>query len=534
MKTSALIKATVCYAAVLLLTGCIFDSLINLEEDLSATGRTITIEVAVPDENPQDAPQTRLSLEEDGLNIIMAWEAGDNIYLVFTQEGAIKGKQTVTLTTGNISNEGKKAVFSLVIPEAITEGTFNLYGVCGGEGFAGEESYELYLPELPWSGTLAQVQNKKVSLLRFAVDNINIANPSVSAVFEHVGSLFHIAFKNSGSNTLMDITKAELTAATAIQAYQNIGSATYNPVTGEFYGVTTAGTSLPFVFTSTDLPMNGILHFWGWHAPVANQIWPALSLQITADGGPYTSTNARPARITATACGKAYHFYAVINDATLKFIDTDSEGYIIDTRDNNIYKTVTIDSQTWMAENLKFLPSVSNHYEGSDSSPYYYVYDYQDGDVTEAKTKTNYQIYGVLYNWPAAMAGASSSDTNPSGIQGACPAGWHLPSDAEWTQLTNFLGVVSIAGGKMKETGTTHWKYPNEGATNERGFTALPGGYRSAYYYFYYIGEYGFWWSATQGDYNSVYRRYLGYNYSDIGRNIDNKDDGYSVRCVKD
>jgi len=102
-----------------------------------------------------------------------------------------------------------------------------------------------------------------------------------------------------------------------------------------------------------------------------------------------------------------------------------------------------------MAENLKFLPSVSNHYEGSDSSPYYYVYDYQDGDVTEAKTKTNYQDLWCFVQlgqqlWPVLQAAILI----PSGIQGACPAGWHLPSDAEWTQLTNFLGIVSIAGEK--------------------------------------------------------------------------------------
>ena len=126
-----------------------------------------------------------------------------------------------------------------------------------------------------------------------------------------------------------------------------------------------------------------------------------------------------------------------------------------DFRDNNIYRTVKISSQCWMAENLAYLPSVSPSSTGSDITPYYYVYDYQGTDVSVAKTSTNYQTYGVLYNWPAVMNGESSSTSVPSGVQGICPSGWHLPSDGEWTVLTNYLGGLSVAGGKMKEAGTT-------------------------------------------------------------------------------
>ena len=89
------------------------------------------------------------------------------------------------------------------------------------------------------------------------------------------------------------------------------------------------------------------------------------------------------------------------------------------------------------------------------------------------------------------MAGSVSSSTNPSGVQGVCPTGWHLPSDAEWIQLTNYLGAN--AGGKLKETGTTHWSSPNTGATNETAFTALPGGHRDNGSCFTYIGGNGFW-----------------------------------------
>ncbi|SDD19418.1 FISUMP domain-containing protein [Williamwhitmania taraxaci] len=171
-----------------------------------------------------------------------------------------------------------------------------------------------------------------------------------------------------------------------------------------------------------------------------------------------------------------------------------------DSRDGNVYHTVTIGSQVWMVENLKYLPSVVGSGTGSTTTPYYYVYGYNGTVVADAKATANYAIYGVLYNWPAAMNGAASSTVNPSGVQGVCPTGWHLPSDAEWTQLTTFLGGESVAGGKLKEIGTTHWASPNTGADNSSGFTALPGGYRNYGGSFYYIGYGGYWWSATEYD----------------------------------
>lgn len=169
-----------------------------------------------------------------------------------------------------------------------------------------------------------------------------------------------------------------------------------------------------------------------------------------------------------------------------------------DPRDGNHYNVVKIGNQVWMAENLKYLPSVVGSGTGSLTIPYYYVYGYNGTDVAAAKGTANYTTYGVLYNWPAAMAGSASSAANPSGVQGVCPTGWHLPSDAEWTQLTDYLGGEGVAGGKLKEAGTAHWQSPNTGATNETGFTALPGGYRYDDGSFDGIGDGGFWWSATE------------------------------------
>src|SRR5690554_4704895 len=207
-----------------------------------------------------------------------------------------------------------------------------------------------------------------------------------------------------------------------------------------------------------------------------------------------------------------------------------------DPRDGKVYQTVVIGNQVWMAENLAYLPSVNMVADGSEDAAgsYYYVYGYDGTNVADAKATGNYATYGVLYNWTAAMDGEASSTTNPSGIQGVCPAGWHLPSEAEWTELTNYLGGTGVAGGKLKETGTTHWNTPNTGATNETGFTALPGGLRSGSGAFYNVGYSGYWWSATEVNVTNAWDRLMYGYYSYVDRGYFNKEVGFSVRCVRD
>src|SRR5690554_146950 len=218
-------------------------------------------------------------------------------------------------------------------------------------------------------------------------------------------------------------------------------------------------------------------------------------------------------------------------------IEETTSGTFIDSRDGNEYNWVQIGDQVWMAENLAYLPSVNMVADGSEDAAgsYYYVYGYDGTNVADAKATDNYATYGVLYNWTAAMNGEASSTTNPSGIQGVCPAGWHLPSNAEWTELTDYLGGTSVAGGKLKETGTTHWNSPNTGATNETGFTALPGGYRYDYGTFDDIGYGGCWWSATEDNATRAWDCGMSYGDSYVYRTYGfSKDVGLSVRCVRD
>ena len=261
---------------------------------------------------------------------------------------------------------------------------------------------------------------------------------------------------------------------------------------------------------------------------------PTISDNKTTDGsgiGSFFST------ITGLSVNTVYYVraYATNSDGTgygntLSFT---SANTFTDTRDGNVYSKVTIGAQTWMAENLRYLPSVVGPGSNSQTTPYYYVYDYDGTVVAEAKATENYTTYGVLYNWPAAMNGASASTANPSGVQGVCPTGWHMPSNEEWKELFNFLGGNLYAGGKLKAT--ILWNSPNEGASNSTGFSALPGGEYYDIGAFQDMGEFGYWWTTTNAlDVSKAYSRYLScYNdYLDI-RDF-NKEWGASVRCVKD
>jgi uncharacterized protein (TIGR02145 family) len=205
-----------------------------------------------------------------------------------------------------------------------------------------------------------------------------------------------------------------------------------------------------------------------------------------------------------------------------------------DDRDGNVYKYVKIGEQIWMAENLRYLPDVVDPATGSSFKPYYYVYGYNKKKVSAAKSTENYSLYGVLYNWTAVMNGARSSSSKPSNVQGVCPSGWHLPSDAEWSELIDYSGGTKEAGNKLKEIGTNHWNSPNEGATNEYNFTALPGGNRNISGKFVINGTYGFWWSATEATSGDAWTRFIDNNSDNVTRNINFKEMGFSVRCVRD
>jgi uncharacterized protein (TIGR02145 family) len=173
-----------------------------------------------------------------------------------------------------------------------------------------------------------------------------------------------------------------------------------------------------------------------------------------------------------------------------------------------------------MAENLKVA-----HYRNGDEIPT----GYSDNDWTSLSigayavysgNSANVVTYGNLYNWYAL------DDNRNIALEG-----WHIPTDDEWQVVVDYLGGDS--GGKLKKTGTTHWSSPNTGATNESGFTALPGGYRVYGGSFNYMGSFGYFWSSTETNTFSGWYRKLYYNSSEVYRVRNNKHYGFSVRCVR-
>lgn len=226
--------------------------------------------------------------------------------------------------------------------------------------------------------------------------------------------------------------------------------------------------------------------------------------------------------LLSTSCDKE-----VINDLI------ESTNVFMDFRDNNVYQFVTIGNQVWMVQNLKYLPRLNGLDKHSNAEPHYYVYDYKGADIEEVKQTKNYITHGVLYNWSAAMAGAKSSNKNPSRVQGVCPKGWHLPSINEWNELINYLGGKEKAGGILKESGNKHWKIPNIGGTDEAGFTALPSGefFRGD---FDYQGDIACWWSSTESDVDNSWCMLIHNDKSTAEDVNDVKDGGFSVRCVRD
>lgn len=221
----------------------------------------------------------------------------------------------------------------------------------------------------------------------------------------------------------------------------------------------------------------------------------------------------------------ATKIYVDLLEAKLNMLSNTLEaGGKVTDFDGNSYNIVKIGTQIWMAENLK-----TTHYANGDIIP--------DGtgvgDIT-GETDPEYWFannddlskvttYGRLYTWYTVIDSRN-----------VCPTGWHVPTDSEWTALSEYLGGEDVSAGKLKEIGTIHWVAPNTGATNETGFTALPGGSRVNDGTFYNVGYDATFWSATEYDV-SLGRFYdLNTNGAYIIRAIDDKDTGFSVRCIKD
>ena len=218
--------------------------------------------------------------------------------------------------------------------------------------------------------------------------------------------------------------------------------------------------------------------------------------------------------------------------ATLEDIDL-----FVDSRDGIVYKKIPIGNQVWMAENLKYLPAVTDINAETDKNPGYYIYGYEGTELSEAKTKANYTIYGVLYNWYAAMT--------------ACPDGWHLPTDEDWKELEIYLGMTQEMANTTGFRGTNQGSklagnsslWERDAVTLDEAFEttrfgAIPGGgfYPPVFEDmngFNNIGYIGTWWTSSETEEFEAWRRGIIYEDAGIYRNSVLKSQGRSVRCIK-
>jgi len=186
------------------------------------------------------------------------------------------------------------------------------------------------------------------------------------------------------------------------------------------------------------------------------------------------------------------------------------------TYEGQVYNTVLIGNQCWFRENLNVGTIIKGKDEMTDNGVIEkYCYDNNPANCDE---------YGGLYQWNEMMEYSTTA-----GVQGVCPVGWYIPTDDEWTILTDYLGGEGVAGGKMKETGTVHWQSPNTGATNESGFTALPGGNRNTGGSFSYFTNFAYFWSSSEYNTNNAWRRRLYHNHDEVHRDYSSEDYGFSV-----
>ncbi len=198
----------------------------------------------------------------------------------------------------------------------------------------------------------------------------------------------------------------------------------------------------------------------------------------------------------------------------------DKEEEKITDADGNVYDIITINNRVWLAQNLRTTKfndgSAIQHVTDNTawaglSTPAYCFYNNNSANKT---------TYGALYNWYAVNTGK------------LCPSGWRVPTDADWKSLENYLGGETVAGGKMKETGTTYWNSPNTGATNDSGFNGRGGGVRFIGGDFGDLKNYGLWWSSSQGG-GGAWFRSLYYQNTNLTTLSYGHKNGLSVRCIK-
>jgi len=344
----------------------------------------------------------------------------------------------------------------------------------------------------------------------------------------------HTSDGSGTGNFISSLTGLSTNTSYYVRAYasNSFGTAYGNQVTFTTSSVLTVTTDPITKLNETDATGGGVVVSDGGNTVTARGVcWstsvnPSLFDPHTVNGsgtGDFTS------HIAGLCLNTTYYVRAYATNSTgtvygnqISFLTPFGTGQTVTDVDGNLYHTITIGTQVWMLENLKtmhyrngdaILVSDGSHWGGLTTGAYC---NYNDDSVTA-------NTYGRLYNWYAT-----------SDIRNICPCGWHVPTDDEWSQLVSFLGGAAVAGGALKESGTSHWASPNTGATDSSGFTALPAGYRLYDGSFNDLTKIGLFWTSTT--YSTKYSYY--YQLSNTSNAIYPTNQGLiytgmSVRCVK-
>ena len=291
-------------------------------------------------------------------------------------------------------------------------------------------------------------------------------------------------------------------------------------------GAPTSGTHVP---SSTQIVWN-----WNTVAGATGYKWSTTNNYAGATDMGTATTNTE----TGLACNTAYTRYAwayndcgnstavALNQTTTACAGAPCAGTPTVSYGGQTYNTVQIGTQCWLRENLNIGTMINGTMDQTNNGVIE-KYCYNDDN-------SNCDIYGGLYQWDEVMQYVTTA-----GVQGICPSGWHIPTDAQWTSVTTFLGGEIVAGGKMKTTGTIEagtglWYDPNYGATNESGFSAVPAGYRYYLGTFDGVGYFGYWWSSTEFSTYSARCWFMGCYNGNVNSYPYFKSEGYSVRCLRD
>jgi len=343
--------------------------------------------------------------------------------------------------------------------------------------------------------------------------------PNSVFLLDELGTIMGIKFE--GIMSLLSDTRTHGYSVRCIKDDTNVAIPTVNTMSATSITSTSAKVSCEI----TNIGGSSVLErgfYWGTSAnPEING--EKLEIENGTGIGIFTSDlSALNPNTTYYIKAYATNSFGIAYSNQVSFSTTGETAGTVTDIDGNIYNTIAIGTQVWMVENLK-----TTRYKDGTNIPHI-----TNDDVWALLTSSGYcwynnninnkNTYGALYNWEAVKTGKLA------------PQGWHVPTDVELIVLANYLGGEDIAGGKLKETGTSHWASPNTGANNDSKFSALPGGLRFFNGSFDGINLVGLWWSSSEKDTNDAWYRYLSNEDIRIDRNINGKMAGLSVRCIKD